>query len=89
LPFGLSTETTLPTFKPIIAFAIGDSLDILLAKGSASLLPTIEYSSFYSSSTYSKVTLVPIDTTSVSTLVITTAFSIIASNSLILDSTIA
>jgi hypothetical protein len=78
-----------PTFKPIIAFAIGDSFDILLAKGSASLLPTIEYSSSSSSSTYSKVTLVPIDTTSVSTLVITTAFSIIASNSLILDSTIA
>ncbi len=54
-----------PTLPFIIAIAIGLSLEILLLDGSASLEPTILYSSISSSSTYLIFTVVPSDTLSV------------------------
>ena len=61
-PFGLSTVTISPTLWSNNAFAIGDSLEILLSNGSASCDPTILYSSSSSSSTYLIETVFPIPT---------------------------
>ena len=46
------TSTVAPFLAPNRAFPIGDSFDILFSNGSASLVPTIVYSSSSSSPSY-------------------------------------
>ena len=62
------------TFFPKIAIAIGDEFDILFSNGSASVEPTILYSSTSSSSIYLISTVEPILTSELSPSFITVAF---------------
>src|SRR5699024_1394958 len=63
-PPGVEIFTSSFTFLPIKACAIGESLEILPAKGSDSALPTIVYSSSSPSGNSLKTTVLPIETSS-------------------------